>query len=134
MTNHIHLAVRETEEEGISRYMQRVLNAYAKYFNAKYEMVGHLFQGPFRAVHIESNEQLLYLSAYIHKNPSEIQSVRGKEDQYRWSSYRDYLGDERMKDFLDMSLVLGQFTDPAEYHDFVSSSTAKDSEFEQLAE
>src|SRR3989344_4611045 len=45
MTNHIHLAVFEKEDRGVVRYMQRVLNAYAKYFNTKYKTVGHIFQG-----------------------------------------------------------------------------------------
>src|SRR3989344_4982196 len=41
MSNHLHLQVEEVEEQGTARYMQRVLNAYAKYFNTKYGTVGH---------------------------------------------------------------------------------------------
>ena len=70
--NHFHLIVHEKKENGISQYMQRILNAYTKYFNAKYKKTGHLFQGPFKAVHTESNEQLLHLSAYIHRNPERL--------------------------------------------------------------
>lgn len=126
MTNHVHLAVCETEERGIVRYMQRVLNAYAKYFNTKYETVGHLFQGPYRAVHIEDNDQLLYTSTYIHRNPRELPGVAGREHEYEWSSYQDYLGENRFGKLLDPSLVLDQFDSPQAYREFVDSSIAKD--------
>lgn len=129
MTNHLHLAVCEVEETGIVRYMQRVLNAYAKYSNTKYETVGHLFQGPYRAVHIEDNDQLLYLSTYIHRNPRELLGVAGNEHQYEWSSYRDYLGPNRFGKLLDTSLVLDQFETIQDYRDFVDSSTAKDESY-----
>ena len=126
MSNHFHLQIREEEENGVVRYMQRVLNAYAKYFNLKYERVGHLFQGPFRAVHVEDNDQLLYLSTYIHRNPREIKGLAGKEDQYEWSSYQDYLGKNRFPGLLDSSLVLEQFDSSKDYRAFVNSSVAKE--------
>lgn len=126
MTNHLHLAVREVEESGIVRYMQRVLNAYAKYSNTKYETVGHLFQGPYRAVHIEDNDQLLYLSTYIHRNPRELPGTADKEHEYTWSSYQDYIGTNRFGKLLDPSLVLEQFETIDDYRTFVDSSIAKD--------
>ncbi|HEY4523240.1 MAG TPA: transposase [Candidatus Paceibacterota bacterium] len=126
MTNHVHLAICELEERGTVRYMQRVLNAYAKYFNTKYETVGHLFQGPYRAVHIEDNDQLLYTSTYIHRNPRELSGVAGREHRYEWSSYQDYLGENRFGKLLDPSLVLDQFDSPQAYREFVDSSVAKD--------
>ena len=129
MTNHIHLGVCEKEDRGTMRYMQRVLNAYAKYFNTKYEMVGHLFQGPYRAVHIGDNDQLLYTNTYIHRNPRELLGVAGKEHEYEWSSYRDYIGTNRFGELLDTSLVLEQFDSPADYRAFVDSSIAKDDSY-----
>ena len=126
MDNHLHLMVREDEESGIVRYMQRVLNAYAKYSNTKYETVGHIFQGPYRAVHIEDNNQLLYLSTYIHRNPREIPGIAGKEHEYVWSSYRDYLGPNRFGRLLDPSIILDQFESIDGYRAFVDSSIAKD--------
>ena len=69
MPNHFHLIIKELEENGITNYMQRVLTAYSKYYNTKYEKSGHVFQGPYRAVHITDDRQLLHASAYIHRNP-----------------------------------------------------------------
>src|SRR3989344_4890227 len=67
------------------------LGAYAKYFNTKYERVGHLFQGSYKSVHVGDNDQLLYLSAYIHRNPRELKDWKGKEFDYPWSSFQDYI-------------------------------------------
>ena len=72
MSNHFHLILRESKEGGISQYMQRVLNAYSKYYNTKHGTSGHLFQGPFKFIHVEDDPQLIYLSAYIHKNIREV--------------------------------------------------------------
>lgn len=108
MPNHFHLIVRELQECGISQYMQRVLMAYAKYFNEKYKKSGHAFQGPFRAIHIEDNEQLLYTSAYIHRNSTEIKKWKYKEHLYPWSSYHDYFVENRWDEFLKAEIILEQ--------------------------
>lgn len=130
MPNHFHLIVREIEESGTARYMQRVLNGYTKYYNAKYEASGHLFQGPYKAVHVESNEQLLHLSAYVHRNPRELPGWKDKEHTYAWSSYQDYIDENRWGDLLSTGLILEQFETKNEYHEFVHSSTTKMSDEE----
>lgn len=136
MPNHFHLVVKELEEGAIAAYMQRVLTAYSKYYNTKYEKSGHVFQGPYRAIHISNDNQLKYLSAYIHRNPRELAGWRNKEDKYRWSSYQDYIAENRWGDLLALNIVLGQFKDKKQYHEFVKTSTAKllEDELEYLAE
>ena len=127
MNNHYHLILRELVEGGIARYMQRVNEAYAKYFNIKYETLGHVFQGPFKAVHVRDNRQLLYLSAYIHRNPHELKAWRGKEAEYPWSSLHDYTVENRWGGLLAPEIILDQFegTSKSNYAGFVRSSTAK---------
>ncbi|MDO8590319.1 MAG: transposase [bacterium] len=125
MPNHFHLLVKEVEEEGIAAYMQRVLNAYAKYYNTRYDKSGHVFQGPYRAVHIEGDHQLLYLSSYIHRNPREIGKWFKKEDQYPWSSYQDFIKENRWGSLLLSEIVLGQFKGPDKYQEFTRTSPAK---------
>lgn len=125
MPNHFHLIVHEAKEGGISQYMQRVLNAYTKYFNAKYGKSGHLFQGPFQIVHIENNEQLLHLSAYIHRNPRELKQWKNKEHKYPWSSFQDYIEENRWGDLLQHQIITEQFSNPKEYKNFVKTSGAK---------
>jgi putative transposase len=125
MPNHFHLLVQEKKERGISWYLQRIQNCYAKYFNAKYKKRGHLFQGYFRAVPVATDEQLLYLSAYIHRNPRDLQSWRNREFEYPWSSYQDCVGQNRWGQLLVPSIVLDQFSSGASYREFVDTSTAK---------
>ena len=125
MPNHFHLIIKEVEEGGISQYMQRVLNAYTKYFNTKYKKSGHLFQGPYRAVHVKDNRQLLHLSAYIHKNPREIKGWVDNEEKYKWSSYQDFISDNRWGGLLMPALISEQFKNKDEYKKFVKTSPAK---------
>lgn len=127
MPNHFHFLVQEKTGagNGISRYLQRVQTGYAKYFNAKYEKQGHLFQGSFRAVPVETNEQLLYLSAYIHRNPRDLKEWRGKEAKYPWSSYQDFIGKNRWGELLRRDIVLNQFSRDKTYRKFIETSTAK---------
>ncbi len=130
MDNHFHLTIRELKDGGASRYMQRIGNAYTKYFNAKYRRRGHLLEAPFKAVHVQSNVQLLHLSAYIHRNPREIRGWRGKEELYQWSSLGDFLAKNRWGRLLSPDVLLEQFGKDADaqcsgYKKFVETSTAK---------
>ena len=125
MPNHFHLILKEVKEGGIANYMQRVLNSYTKYFNTKYQRSGHLFQGPYKAVHIQSDKQLLYLSAYIHHNPRELKEWVGKEKQYTWSSYQDFIFKNRFNNLLLPDIITSQFKNKGEYQEFLKTSTAK---------
>ena len=126
MPNHFHLTIFEIGGKGIANYMQRVLNSYTKYFNTKYKRTGHLFQGPYQAVHIENNEQLLHLSTYIHKNPQEIKEIGYKGlINYFWSSYQDYVVKNRWGNLLKPDIVLEQFENSDQYNHFVKTSLAK---------
>ena len=125
MPNHFHLILKELEPGGIGRYMQRVLNSYTKYFNTKYKKSGHLMSGPYKAVHVKDNRQLLHLSAYIHRNPRELKEWLNKERKYVWSSYMDMVGECRWGDLLAHKIVTGQFDQKITYENFVKTSPAK---------
>lgn len=102
--------------------MRRITNAYTKYFNDKYDRVGGLFQGVYKAVNIENDGYLLYLSRYIHRNPSEFLNNKGLEE-YIWSSYREYLCLQKT-DYLNTEYILQFFskTNPNfTYKSFVES-------------
>jgi putative transposase len=107
MPNHIHLLLKQVKENGITNFMRKLGTGYAVYFNQKYERQGHLFQGRFKAVHIKTNEQLQSVFVYIHTNPVALVAEKWKEggiddtdriieciENYKWSSYQDYLGKE----------------------------------------
>lgn len=132
MPNHFHMIVHEVEEGGISKYMQRVQNAYTKYFNTKYEKSGHLFQGAYKSKHIDDDIYLMHLSAYIHKNPNELVSSRwieGNEERYYWSSFQDYITRNRFPKLLVTSIITDRYENGREamsYKKFVKSSSAKE--------
>lgn len=66
--NHYHLLVRQLVDGGVSKFMQKIGTGYTNYFNERGERTGALFQGKFKAVHITTNAQLLYVSVYINLN------------------------------------------------------------------
>lgn len=95
MPNHIHLLIKQTSDESINRFIHRLHTSYTMYFNIKYERVGSVFQGRFKAKLIESDEYLLHVSRYIHQNPLEVLRAQGpalKLENYMWSSYQEYIG------------------------------------------
>ncbi len=92
MPNHFHFLLCQKEEGGISNFMRKLMNSYAKYFNVKHKREGPLYQGNFKAVWIESTEQLIHVDRYIHLNPVVSQMVVSKPEEYEWSSYREHLG------------------------------------------
>lgn len=119
MSNHFHFLVRQVRDKGVSKFMANFMNSYTKYFNTKYQRVGPLFQGAFKAVHIESDEQLLHLSRYIHLNPVTSFKVKPQElKDYEWSSYPSYTGDSGLN-FLDKDTVINFFKKPVKYEEFV---------------
>lgn len=69
MPNHFHLLIRQKSHISIDRFINSLCTRYVIYFNKKYKRIGPLFQGVYKATTIEKDEQLLYLSAYIHRNP-----------------------------------------------------------------
>lgn len=68
MPNHFHLLLYEHAEGGITKFMSKVLTAYAMYFNTKYKRSGPLFVRPFRSSHISNESYYLYIFSYIHLN------------------------------------------------------------------
>ena len=125
MPNHFHLILRERSGRGITKYLQRLGNSYTKYFNIKYKQSGHLFQGPYQLVHIKQNEQLLYTSAYIHRNSSELKKWSDREHLYPWSSYADFIINNRWPKLLEPNAITEQFTNGQEYKHWVDTSGAK---------
>lgn len=90
MPNHIHLLLRQNGPKPLSTFIQKLHTAYSKYFNKKYNQVGHVFQDRFKAKMVDRDEYLIHLSRYIHTNPVKLTK---KLPSYKWSSYPAYIGD-----------------------------------------
>lgn len=117
MPNHFHLLLKQVKEGGISEFISKISNSYTKYFNIKNNRVGPILQGDFKAVHIESNEQLLHVSRYIHLNPL-IGFVTKDIETYKWSSYPEYIGLHNNQ-ICENNIILDQFNTRGDYKTFV---------------
>ena len=120
MPNHFHFLLRGVEGRGINQFISNCQNSYAKYFNLKTTRTGSLFQQNFRAVRIESDEQLIHVSRYIHLNPVTAYLVKTLEEleNYQWSSYPDYI--HRGKTYIRKGIVLDHFRSQADYKKFTA--------------
>jgi len=112
MDNHFHLLVR-TPRANLSRFMQRLLTAYALYARYKHRRPGHQLQGRFKAKLVEDNAYLLAVTRYIHLNPVKIASCRKLDrrerlrrlNAYRWSSYHGYAEAKLAEEFVSYDVL-----------------------------
>ena len=128
MPNHFHLLIRQKEKEGIVKFMQKLGTGYTMYFNQKYERVGSLFQGRFKAVAVLKEKHLLYLPFYTHLNcldliepdwrNGKIENLKKAIkflESYRWSSYLDYIGKKNFPSVTQRQFLLKCFGEEKEY-------------------
>jgi len=119
--NHYHFILKQTTEKGIERFMHKIGTSYTKYFNNKNKRSGALFQGVFKSVHIDSNEYLLYLSAYVNKN--NFIHGHSKNDNWPHSSLSDYLKyQNNLLIAVNKNTILGQFRNIQEYKKYLEKN------------
>lgn len=132
MPNHFHFLLRQSADRGISKFVANFTNSYTKYFNTKYDRVGPLFQGTFKAVHIEHDEQLIHVSRYIHLNPVTSFLVEPEDiKSYEWSSFADY-ANGHTSDILEKNEILGFFPDSQKYIEFILDQASYTRNFEKI--
>ena len=120
MPNHFHFLLRQNKDGGISTFMRTLQNSYARYFNTKNKRVGALFQSMFKAVRIETDEQLIHVSRYIHLNPVSAYLIEINDlEDYPWSSFPAYL-EKSKKLFINPNSILSHFKSKNAYKKFVS--------------
>lgn len=119
MPNHFHLLLRQKEDGGISKFMSNFQNSYTRYFNIREGRTGPLFLDQFKAVLIETDNQLLHVSRYIHLNPYTSFVVKTLEEleDYPWSSLPEYVQGEG--ETCNQDLILGFFNNKESYRKFV---------------
>jgi len=110
--NHYHLILKQVSENGIYKFMQKVGNGYTKYFNERHKRSGVLFQGGFKSVYIESDEQLFYLSSYVNYN----YVVHRLGHSMSKSSRDEYEGVIKVEDRMcDASILADKIKNPEKY-------------------
>lgn len=117
MPNHLHLLIKQKNKDSIKKFTKSLFTRYSMYFNKKYNRVGHLFQGIYKATNAISEDYLLDLTKYIHLNP--IKSSAGS-----YSSYSDYIGLSNTI-WINKHIVLDKFSQNA-FVKFNNITTYKD--------
>ncbi len=128
MDNHYHLLV-ETPDGNLPEIMRHINGAYTTYFNVKRARFGHLFQGRYKSILVEIDEYVKELSRYIHLNPIRANMI-ARPEEYKWSSYRSYIGECEPPDWLCRDFILQYFGEDKKvsekkYRRFVSALIAR---------
>ena len=131
MPNHFHILLQQLTDGGISTFIKQITASYVLYFNIKNERVGPLFQGAFKALRIENDEQLLHVSRYIHLNPLVSYVVRDNGFlSYPWFSLQDY--SRNTKGIVNTKPVLSHFKNSELYIKFVLDQAGYGKELERI--
>lgn len=107
MDNHYHLMI-QTPDGNLSKGMRQLNGIYTQASNRRHQRVGHLFQGRFKAILVDSDAYLLEVSRYVVLNPVRAGMVKKTED-WMWSSYRATAGLEDSAPWLAVDGILAQF-------------------------
>lgn len=120
MPNHFHFLLKQLSHNGISEFMSNFQNSYTRYFNTKNERTGPLFLDQFKAVRIETDEQFIHVSRYIHLNPLTSYVIKDFDSlkRYPWSSFKDYVV-ENPDSVCSTKTVLDYFKNKTLYELFV---------------
>lgn len=132
MPNHYHLLVKQNEDRGIYRFLSNFQNSFAKYFNLKNNRHGSVFQNSFKAKRVESDEDFMHISRYIHLNPvtSYIISLEKLSD-YPWTSYPFYI-EENKNIFINSEYIKEKFKPIKKYIKFVADQADYQKELHQI--
>ena len=122
MRNHYHLLLEQLVENGISKFIGNLQNSYTKYFNIKHERKGPLFLSAFKAKQVQTEEQFLHVSRYIHLNPFSAQIVKSLEQlkRYPYCSLPDYFGTPLMLRATYTDNLLGFFKTREKFWKFIT--------------
>ncbi len=101
MPNHFHFLLRQNDVSSTTDFIRSISTSYSMRFNKKYHRVGSLFQGIFKAVDINDENYLLWVSRYIHRNPTNFK-------EYPYSSYDNYLL-KKNTPWVNKSIILDNF-------------------------
>ena len=128
MSNHVHLVIL-IENENLSKGIQSLIIRYASYFNRKYDRKGPFVQNRFNSKKVESQRYFLEVCRYVHRNPEKAGIE--KTEKYRWSSYHEYIGKEKIIDRRFLMHYLGN-----DINIFIEYTTKKESkqEVDRLAD
>ena len=86
MTNHVHLLLTPSTDNGISRLIQSLSSYYVRYINKTHDRTGTLWEGRYKSCLVDSEDYSLLVSRYIELNPVRARMVK-HPSEYPWSSF-----------------------------------------------
>lgn len=89
MSNHIHLLMQIEQAEHLSKFMQRLLQGYGRWYKSQFKYWGHVWQGRYKSPRVAEESYYLEAGRYIERNPLRAKMVQNLKD-YPWSSYSFY--------------------------------------------
>jgi putative transposase len=119
LPNHYHWLVRQDGATLVSTLPKRVFGSYTQAFNRKYKRTGTLFEGPYEAIQVASDEYLHHLCRYIHANPVR-HGLAVSPDLWPYSNYLEWI-EQRPGTLVDRALVKHHFPRPDDYTAYVQS-------------
>ncbi len=133
MPNHYHMLVEQVKDGGVSLFMRKINTGYTNAFNQGHKRNGHLFQGPFKTIHVKNDVHLGFLICYLHSNSLDLWKSNWKEkkitdieikqalkflEKYKWSSHLDYLGIKNFPSVISKEFLLEFFDGKQGYKEF----------------
>jgi putative transposase len=112
MQTHFHLLL-ETPEANLADGMRRLNGLYATSFNRRHARVGHLFQGRYHSVLVQTEGHLLEIIRYIALNPVKAGQCE-RPDEWQWGSYKQMVGDGPLARFLSLRAFESVADDPSD--------------------
>ena len=116
MKNHFHIML-QTLLGNLGEFMQHFNICYTSSFNRRHRRTGHLYQGRYKSILIDSEQYLSMVSRYIHLNPVRIKSMRKRPEQeklnylinYRWSSLAGFINKRNMEGLINYESALSDY-------------------------
>ncbi len=119
MPNHYHFLLKQLVDNGIISFISNFQNSFDKYYNIKNDRNGSLFQNSFKGKRIESEDQFIHISRYIHLNPVTSYLIDFEDlKDYPWTSFRIY--HYGLDSFVNTKLILESFKSQENYYKFVA--------------
>jgi REP element-mobilizing transposase RayT len=119
LPNHYHWTLRQDGDTPAGLVPKRVFGSYSQAFNKAYNRSGTLFEGPYHAIHVESDEYLRHLCRYIHANPVR-HGIATDVELWPYSNYLEWIG-KRGGELVDRAFVQAHFASAEEYQAYVQS-------------
>ncbi len=139
LDNHFHFFLKQVQDGGIAKFLQKLGAGYTKYFNRKQDRTGSLFETTYKRVAINDDLQFMHLSRYIHLNSLNDKIFNWRQgliddwdtasrelEDFRWSSHNTFLGKEQELPVIDLNEVRKLFADSNEYMDFLKEWSTRE--------